>query len=130
MSNELIAETMAERCQHRSQSMQNEQSMRNEIAAGFRLSPQQEHLWAVQRDDPTCCLQCALLLEGRLRPRALRDALQAVVDRHEILRTTFRRRAGMRAPLQVINDRLAPAWRAADPGGADGRGAEAGLEEV
>ena len=68
--------------------------------AGFRLSPQQEHLWLLQQTAaPTPYRsQCAILLEGRFDEVRLKKALGDVVNRHEILRTTFH------AATQLIHD--------------------------
>jgi amino acid adenylation domain-containing protein len=71
---------------------------------GFRLSSQQRRLWTLHKDEPAYRAQCAILLEGALEPAVLKEALQRVVMRHEILRTTFRRLAGMRMPVQVVAD--------------------------
>jgi len=78
--------------------------------ASFRLSPQQELLWLVDPRGPARRVQCAVELPADLDPAAVRAALNGVVERHEILRTTFRRQPGMRVPAQVIRDRLEPAW--------------------
>ena len=43
-----------------------------------------------------------LRLEGALDPRALKRSLECLVTRHQILRTHYRQRPGMKLPLQVI----------------------------
>ncbi|MGH7998033.1 MAG: amino acid adenylation domain-containing protein [Brasilonema sp.] len=80
--------------------------MQKEVLEGYRLSPQQKHLWSLQQLDPTLPYraQCALLIEGNLNQKILETALQKVVNRHEILRTTFCCFPGMTIPLQVIAD--------------------------
>src|SRR6478736_3693397 len=70
-----------------------------EEATGFRVSPQQEDLWASE-------------------PAGLEAALDRVSGRHEILRTTFARRPGIRVPFQVIHDSLAASWEILDLDGA------------
>ncbi|HVR98011.1 MAG TPA: amino acid adenylation domain-containing protein [Thermoanaerobaculia bacterium] len=77
---------------------------------GFRLSPQQRRIWELEQVQPGRFAHCALLLEGELDPQTLRRAVQELVDRHEILRTTFRRRAGLRVPLQVITESGEASW--------------------
>jgi len=74
------------------------------LAAGFRLSPQQKHLWKRQgrEERPSFCAQAVALIEGRSDPETLHAALQNVLARHEILRTTFRERPGSPFPVQVI----------------------------
>jgi amino acid adenylation domain-containing protein len=76
----------------------------------FRLSPQQEHLWLLEPQGPTGRSQCAAELPSGLDPAAVSAALSDIVRRHEILRTTFRRQPGMRAPAQVIREHLEPMW--------------------
>ncbi|MFY9555690.1 MAG: amino acid adenylation domain-containing protein, partial [Blastocatellia bacterium] len=51
--------------------------------------------------------QCAILIEGELRTDVLNEALQKVVDRHDILRTSFECLPGMEIPIQVISDAAA-----------------------
>ena len=77
--------------------------------AGFRLSPQQEQLWHNEPDGPQLAARC-LIDVGDAAPDAVRQALDRLVARHEILRTTFVRRPGMKVPSQVIHERLDPAW--------------------
>jgi amino acid adenylation domain-containing protein len=84
--------------------------MSNNAATGYRLSPQQTHLW-LSPEGLTLRAQCGLVLEGTLDGPALREALRQVVARHEILRTTYHRRPGMKVPLQVIGDEALVDWR-------------------
>jgi amino acid adenylation domain-containing protein len=76
-----------------------------EIIEGFRVSPQQKHLWLLQQEEPRrpYCAQCAVLIEGNLDTKILAAALRNVFDRHEILRTTFICLPGMSLPVQVIS---------------------------
>ncbi|MET0624809.1 MAG: amino acid adenylation domain-containing protein [Pyrinomonadaceae bacterium] len=75
------------------------------MVEGFRLSPQQRRLWLLQQGDGAAYrARCAVLVEGVLDERALRDALVAVVKRHQILGTTFRGAPGISLPVQVIDD--------------------------
>jgi amino acid adenylation domain-containing protein len=80
--------------------------MSTEIIEGFRLSPQQEHLWLLQQEGGGASYraQCAISIEGKLDTNRLRNALGDVVQRHEILRTTFKYLPEMTVPLQVIDD--------------------------
>ncbi|HEX7333375.1 MAG TPA: amino acid adenylation domain-containing protein [Pyrinomonadaceae bacterium] len=77
-----------------------------ETVQGFRLSPQQERLWALQAEGHCPLSQCALLLNGPLDSDALVVALQSLVERHEIFRTTFQSLPGMTLPVQIVNDGL------------------------
>jgi amino acid adenylation domain-containing protein len=87
--------------------------MQPETATSFRLSPQQERLWLAE-DEPTGRSLGLFQLTGPLDTDRLREALLRVVERHEILRTTFQRQAGMRLPLQVVHRELAPQWEVHD----------------
>ena len=79
--------------------------MQDEIIEGYRISPQQRQLWLAQQESARPYLaECAVRVEGSLDAVILKEALRRVVERHEILRTTFRRLAGMSTPLQVIGD--------------------------
>ena len=78
--------------------------MTQQSIEGSRLSPQQQHLWRLQERDGerTYRAQCAVKLNGPLAVRRLERALREVVERHEILRTSFRWLSGMSLPLQVV----------------------------
>ena len=79
-----------------------------ETVAGFQLSPQQERLWLLQERDAGVSAyraQCVVRVEGALQPQLLEAAVSSVVERHEILRTSFQSQPGMFLPLQVIADR-------------------------
>ena len=85
--------------------------MQEETVASFRLSPHQEQEWLREPDGPSGRNQIVVRIDGPLDSPKLRDAFRATAARHEILRTTFQRRTGMRVPLQVVNDDLEPHWQ-------------------
>ena len=85
--------------------------MNTAVIQGFQLSQQQRHLWALQREGTSYESQCVIRLDGELDARALHDVLCAVVNRSEVLRTTFRM---LKVPVQVVNERVVPAWRTMD----------------
>jgi amino acid adenylation domain-containing protein len=91
-----------------------ESTHREHAVKGFRLSPEQRRLWRQAGGDPAFWAQCSVLLEGELDREGLRDAAAGVVALHEVLRTHFRRRAGVEIPFQVIADRGELAWRDID----------------
>ncbi len=65
---------------------------------GFRLSPQQARLWSLLDHAPTAPVAgCVLLLEGQLDRERLQRALATLAERHEILRTSYRRLPGASA---------------------------------
>ena len=74
------------------------------VVQGYRLSPQQERVWWLERGtQPTrLSAQCRVMLEGPLDPIVLKTAFQGIVQRHEIIRTTFQIIPGMTLPVQVI----------------------------
>ncbi|QIR40546.1 amino acid adenylation domain-containing protein [Tolypothrix sp. PCC 7910] len=80
--------------------------MLSEVIEGFRLSPQQEHLWTLQKasDNTIYRTQCAVIIDGCCKISALEAALKHIVNRHEILRTNFRYLPGMSIPVQVIDN--------------------------
>src|SRR5688572_7133339 len=81
---------------------------------GYRLSPQQKRLWTIQEENDVYRAKCRLHLEGALKPEPLKAALQEVINRHEILRTTLRRVPGIKVPLQVVTDAEHLAWESLD----------------
>ena len=78
--------------------------MQSAQISGFRLSPQQKRVWSLHQGSSSYshCVQGAFLIAGHLDVEALKDTLQTIVNRHEILRTTFQWLSGMTTPLQVI----------------------------
>ncbi|MDQ1592167.1 MAG: hypothetical protein QOG71_2794 [Pyrinomonadaceae bacterium] len=80
--------------------------MQKELVEGYRLSPQQKRLYHLRREDQggAYCAACVVHIEGALQRETLAAAVADVVARHEILRTTLRRLAGLTIPVQVINE--------------------------
>src|SRR5438105_1810961 len=85
--------------------------MSNNAVAGFRLSSQQERVWSRQTSHHVAV--CVAKIDGPLRAEKLQRSVEQVVAEQEILRTVFRRQAGLRLPFQVIQPELAPEWRQA-----------------
>lgn len=75
-----------------------------QVIEGFRLSPQQTRLWFEQHDSAAYHAQCAILMDGPLNKEVLNDALLEVINRHEVLRTTYHQAPGVKIPVQVIGD--------------------------
>ena len=80
--------------------------MQQEITSGFRLSPQQTHLWTLQheRTEMPERAHCLIAIEGELNVKVLRRAVEVVAQRHDALRLTFQRLPGMTIPLQVLSE--------------------------
>lgn len=73
-------------------------------ADGLPLSFAQQRLWflhQVRPDDPAFNIAHAVSLSGQLDPRAFETMLTAIVERHEVLRTTFAKVVG--EPYQIIH---------------------------
>ena len=99
---------------------------------GFRLSPQQMHLWSLQQTDHAASYraQCAVLIEGPLDLKALEAALGAVFARHEIFRSTIVCQSGTVIPVQVITESGAPSIAKHDLGGLEPREQAAALQSL
>lgn len=90
--------------------------MTEEVLEGFELSRQQKRLWLTRKDSHAFVSQIALLIEGNVNHDALRQALHALISRHEILRTSFHALSGMSVPVQVIAESIEyPELREHDP---------------
>jgi amino acid adenylation domain-containing protein len=63
--------------------------------------------------------QLAILLEGNLDPQRLKEAVQKVLGRHEILRTNFQRNPGMTYPFQLVSDSKDLNWSEVQVQGSD-----------
>lgn len=90
--------------------------MPNGVIEGFRLSPQQERVWLLHQEQggPAYRAQCAARIEGELNVGTLRKALDRVVKRNEILRTTFQKLPEMTIPVQVVTDAVGASMTIAD----------------
>ncbi len=87
--------------------------MQQAASAGFRLSPQQQHVWWAQLGEHSAAfvVQARIDVTGPLDRARLAAALAAVVERHEILRTAFPRLPGLGIPVQAIAGAGAIDWR-------------------
>ena len=91
--------------------------MPDPVLEGFRLSPQQSHIWrllhAAERG-LDCRTRGVIAVDGPLTAEAVETAWQRLVGDYEILATTFQRLPGMALPLQVVSAGRVPAIRRAD----------------
>jgi amino acid adenylation domain-containing protein len=97
---------------------------------GFRLSPQQRHVWRQQADSRAFRSQAAVSIEGELQAEALRDAVARVAARHDVLHTSFRRSPGIRFPIQVIGQGAPPQWQTLDLSDQDEAAQRAKVDEL
>ncbi len=95
--------------------------MQTDANEGFRLSPQQKHLWSLAQADSSLPYhaQCSVLIEGSLDTGILRAALQRIFNRHEVLRTVFQCGRGMTVPLQRVVAGAMPSIEHYDLSGCD-----------
>ena len=75
-----------------------------QVIEGFRLSPQQTRLWFEQQESNAYHAQCTITIDGPLNKDVLNDALLEIINRHEVLRTTYHQMPGVKVPVQVIGD--------------------------
>jgi amino acid adenylation domain-containing protein len=99
---------------------------------GFRLSPQQRHLWSSQQAGRGSFYraQCAVQIDGPLDIKLLEMAVRSVFARHEILRTTCCWSAEANIPVQVITDGGTLSIGTHDLSGHEAREQAAGLESL
>src|SRR5882672_8196544 len=97
--------------------------MQEEMLEGYRLSPQQRHLWMLLRHGWNVSYQtkCLVEIKGRLEIGRLRTAAHNLAARHEILRTSFQCLPGMTIPVQVIRETGDICWQEDDLSGVDER---------
>ncbi len=88
--------------------------MDNQPAAGFPLTESQRRLWSLRQQGLAPRIACLVDLIGEFEPQLVRRAIEQVVLRHEMLRTGFLRRPGMRFPLQVPREAVAAGWLEVD----------------
>jgi amino acid adenylation domain-containing protein len=95
----------------------------NDHIEGFRPSLQQTAVW---RHAPHATILLRAELPGSVAPERVRQALELLVARDEILRTRLHKVPGMQLPLQVIGETASLHWQTVDataagmaPAGAD-----------
>jgi hypothetical protein len=74
--------------------------------------------------------QCAISIEGDVSVNALENSLQRIVERHEILRTSFHRQPGVKIPFQVIGDISRPRWEHIDLSGHESSEQQVRIERL
>ena len=102
----------------------------SEVLEGFRLSAQQERLWALLSAGVPCHAQTVFSVAGDVDAGLLRRAAEAAVERNEILRTAFRCLDGMDVPIQVIRDAMPPLFTEIDLAGRAGAERETAAAEI
>ncbi|MEH2381706.1 MAG: amino acid adenylation domain-containing protein [Nostoc sp.] len=89
--------------------------MQSTIGDGYRISPQQKHLWLLQQSDDASHVgrsdrqiayysQIAIRIEGNFAPDILKVALENIIKQQEIFRTVFNCLPEMSIPLQFVTE--------------------------
>jgi amino acid adenylation domain-containing protein/thioester reductase-like protein len=86
----------------------------DKVINGFRLSPQQKRVWNLQKDSIDYRVQAVVTIEGSLKADLLKLALEQIIDRHEILRTSFIKPPGIKTPIQTTNAQGLLFWQEID----------------
>jgi len=98
---------------------------------GFRLSQQQTAIWlAQQRYENQLTCPCTLTLRGNWESERVKAGLERIIKRHEILRTTFHARRGVKIPLQVVAEVGSIDFRAVDLSATSGERQRRELEKI
>ncbi|MEH2051408.1 amino acid adenylation domain-containing protein [Nostoc sp.] len=88
--------------------------MPDEVIEGYKLSPQQKRLWSLQQNSRAYQSRLAILIQGTLNIELLKESLQKLIKRHEILRTTFYKLPEIQHPIQVISCTNNISWQEVD----------------
>src|SRR5216683_4039696 len=94
--------------------------MQEQATTGFWLSPQQEFTVKSQLSAGQRAV-CLVSMEGPVAAERIQDSLREMVGRHEILRTVFRRQAGLKVPFQVVLETSEVGWQRVNLGPLDQR---------
>jgi len=88
----------------------------SQTITGYWLSPQQQRVCSLQQTQAwgQYCVQAGIAITGEVNELQLQAAMQRVIERHEILRTVFRRSPGVKMPFQVILESGGASWQTAD----------------
>lgn len=78
---------------------------------GYRLSLQQESWW---QEKQNLVSQCSVLIKGAFSEEQIKDAVQKIVARHDILHTIYRTLPGWLMPLQVVTEQKMLSWKSCD----------------
>jgi len=84
--------------------------MQTKTISGFQLAPQQKRLWHLQQNSSTFCSQASILISGNLQPEILQQAIEQIVNHHDILRTSFYCLPGVLTPVMVVADESSFNW--------------------
>lgn len=89
--------------------------MSSPVSSGYELSPQQKLFYLQGKESSVAGI--AIALEGKADAVKVRTAVERIAQRHEILRTSFERRTGMKFPFQVVHENAVFGWEEVDLSG-------------
>ncbi|MBD2385752.1 non-ribosomal peptide synthetase [Cylindrospermum sp. FACHB-282] len=101
-----------------------------ETISGFQLSPQQKRLWFLQQNSSAFRTKCLVVIGGHLQAEIFTTAIQQVIYRHEILRTSFDTVPGVKTPVMVIGENNSFSWRYIDLSDANEQEQLANVEDL
>src|SRR5262249_48371995 len=101
--------------------------MQPQMSSAYELSPQQKLLFNRGLEKNACGI--ALELDD-VDPAKVKRVLGQLVERHEILRTHFQRRTGMKFPFQVVRQDSDISWSDADLAGLSAAEQRAKIAEL
>ncbi|PEY73224.1 non-ribosomal peptide synthetase [Bacillus thuringiensis] len=76
--------------------------MSKKVLTGYRLSPQQERLFAVQGEGKPLTLQMTILVSGTVCVPTLKLIIQNLINKHDSLRLVYRKMDGFKDIVQII----------------------------
>ncbi len=88
--------------------------MSDKFIEGYELSYQQKRLWLLQQNSIACNAKLAILIQGNLKAKFLKESLQKLIKRYDIFRTTFQKLPEMTTPIQVIGNSSNFLWQEID----------------
>ncbi|MBD2625733.1 non-ribosomal peptide synthetase [Trichormus variabilis] len=88
--------------------------MQTQKISGFQLAAQQKRLWHLQQHSSAFCSQCSILIDGNLQPEILQNAIQEIINHHDILKTSFYCPPGLKTPVMVVADKVSFNWEYLD----------------
>lgn len=85
--------------------------MQTQTISGFQLALQQKRLWNLQQHSSAFCSQCSIVIDGNLQIEILKNAIQEIVNHHDILRTSFYCPPGLKTPVMVVANKGSFNWK-------------------
>lgn len=86
-------------------------SLQHGVLSGFPLSSHQRRVWLQRQGRGVACSQGVFSIEGAVDARLVKAAVQRIIARHDILRTTFHLLEGVKMPLQVVTPDSSFTWQ-------------------